>query len=74
MNGVVWKVSVLVAGRRCEGETFAESPERAVRNFAARKAKEFGADVSSAVAAALRDNFRRVSPKTGDATRSNERQ
>lgn len=61
-NGCKWSVeNLLVAGRRISGETFAETPEAAVRNVAARFAREIHADVSAAVAGALRDPLRKVS-------------
>lgn len=60
-NGCKWRVeNLLVAGRRVCGETWAETPEAAVRNVAARTARELHADVSAAVAGAIRDTLRRV--------------
>jgi hypothetical protein len=53
--------NLLVAGRRVSGETFAETPDAAVRNVAARVARELHADISAAVAGAMRDPLRKVS-------------
>ncbi len=63
--GCKFRVSnLLVAGRRVTGETFANSPRRAVINVAAKHAKEFRADVGAAVAGALRDKSARVEALT----------
>jgi len=61
-SGCKWRVeNLLVAGRRISGETFAETPDAAVRNVAARYAREIHADISASVAGALRDPLRKVS-------------
>jgi len=68
MNAVCrWTLSnVLVAGRRLNGEAWGKDESEAVRRFAARNARDLHVDVSAAVAGALRDHFRRVTPKTGE--------
>lgn len=64
-DGTRFSVTVLVAGRRVTGETWAKSDRAAVVNVAARFAREFGADVGAAVAGALRDKQARVTPVSG---------
>jgi hypothetical protein len=61
-----WRVSnLLVAGRRVTGETAAVSPEGAVRNVAARNARDLHVDVPAAIAGALRDPLKKVEPLVG---------
>ena len=72
-SGCKWRVeNLLVAGRRVSGETFAATPEAAVRNIAARFARDFHADISAAVAGALRDTVRKVFPLTGSGSQETE--
>ncbi len=56
--------SVLIAGRRLDGESTAADPVTAVRHFAARKAKELKVDVSTAIATAVQDPYKKVEAST----------
>lgn len=56
-----WKVSnLLVAGRRVSGETMAATPELAVRNVAARNARDLKVDVAAAICRAANDPYKHV--------------
>ena len=55
---------VLVAGKRCDGETMAPDARTAVVHLAARLARERKVDIAAAVRGALEDPYKKVEAST----------
>lgn len=64
-GSIKWTLKdVLVAGKRHSGSAWGRSPKEAIGHFAAKTARELKVDVSTAVASAQGDPYKKVEPDT----------